>query len=156
MSDNPHIRDNHSDLQTLTSQALTRHGEFAASTIQGDVSMMFIEFANMVLEEVRAHPLAEGTPLAEIKDYVSINEARPVPDEIIKAGLIFYYMVQQGDARAQFQQGVYTRTMNQRLWRLVNGNTKIRMRPVDGGSNKERATRTSAINGLPLPHSSSS
>lgn len=149
MSDNPHIQRGQSDLQALTAQALTRHGEFSPSTIQGDVAQMFIEFANMILEEVRSHPYADGTDLETVEDFISINDARPVPDEIIKSGLIFYYMVQQGDERAGMYQSLYTRTMNQRLWRRLNGNTKIQMRVVDGGTDPNLQDNTSAINGLP-------
>lgn len=147
MSDNPQITDNYSDLQTLSSQALVRHGEFSSSTVLADVSMMFIEFANMVLEEVRNHPYADGTGLETVKDYVSFTDIREVPDEIIKAGLLFYYMEQQGDARAEQKYQLYIRTMNQRLWRLLNGNTKIQMRPVDGGTKKGRERPTSKYNG---------
>lgn len=149
MSDNPQIRDDYSPLQTLIAQALVRHGEHSPSTIQGDVQLMFIDFANSILEEVRNHPYAEGTSLATVEDYISADDARPVPDEIIKTGLIFYYMLQQGDERAPIQQSFYTRAMNQRLWRLLNGNSKIHLRQVDGGTNRSNAEPLSTINGLP-------
>lgn len=148
MSQNPHIRDQNSPLETLMLQALRRHGEFSPGTIAGDVASMFLEFANTILEEVRNHVYAEGTDLVDVPDYVSITDARPVPDEIIKAGLLFHYMMQQRDQAAGLQQQVFTRTMNQRLWFRLNGNTKIRMRIVDGGTHQASSPQINPINGL--------
>ena len=53
---NPHIRENNSPLNTLAMQALRRFGDFHPGTVDGDVMLMFIEFANMVIDDIRAHP----------------------------------------------------------------------------------------------------
>ena len=44
---------------------------------------------------------------------------------------------------------VYNRVLNQHLWNKLNGNTKIRMRVVDDGTNKRNKnnTKTSQYNG---------
>ena len=51
---NPQIRDLNSPLEELIMQALRRHGEFTTSTVDGDVSLMKMEFANEVLEEINS------------------------------------------------------------------------------------------------------
>ena len=53
---NPHIRDNNSPLSTLALQALRRYGDFNSGSVDGDVMGMFVEFANMIIDEVRMHP----------------------------------------------------------------------------------------------------
>lgn len=125
---NPHIADGYSPLETLIQQALRRYGEFDPGSIDGDVSMMFIEFANMVVDEVRMHPYHDGSP---IKYYKSIQDVREIPDPIVISGLVFYYSGQQGSSKMQLAAPMYFRQMNQALWRKRNGNTKLRMRIVD-------------------------
>lgn len=128
---NPHISDDYSPLETLIQQALRRYGEFNPGSIDGDVSMMFIEFANMVVDEVRNHPYHDGST---INYYTSLQDVRAIPDPIIISGMVFYYSGQQGSAKMQLAAPMYFRQMNQALWRKLNGNTKIRMRIVDGGT----------------------
>jgi hypothetical protein len=53
---NPHISEPTSDLQTLARQALRRYGDFAAGTAEGEVLLMFLEFANLVVSDIRRHP----------------------------------------------------------------------------------------------------
>jgi hypothetical protein len=53
---NPHIRDVYSPLQKLSMQALRRYGEFAPESVDGNVLLMFIDFANEIIEDVRVHP----------------------------------------------------------------------------------------------------
>ena len=57
---NPHIRESNSPLQTLAMQALRRFGDFHPGTVDGDVMLMFLEFANMVIDEIRLHPYHDG------------------------------------------------------------------------------------------------
>ena len=115
---NPQIRDLYSPLEELIMQALRRHGEFTPSTVDGDVSLMMLEFANEVLEEVNSHPYWTGL---ELKPYVSIQDARPVADNIIVLGLIFHYAVQQHSSKAQPASEKFFRTMNQTLYRAKHG-----------------------------------
>ena len=53
---NPHLGEPYSSLQTLAFQALRRYGDMHPGTVDGEVIMMFVEFANLVLEDLRAHP----------------------------------------------------------------------------------------------------
>ena len=53
---NPHIKDDFSPLETLIFQALRRYGEYAPGSVDGETVLMMIEFANLVIEDVRRHP----------------------------------------------------------------------------------------------------
>lgn len=143
MSINPHIRDEHSPLRTLIAQALRRFGDFAPSSIDADTALMFIEFANMVIDEVRAHPYAEH--LADVAYYGSLDDARPIPDPIMLAGLLYHYSMQQNSEKVQLFMPSFFKTMNMVLYQKLQGNGPIEMRPVDGGP----AGRTVAGRGRP-------
>jgi hypothetical protein len=143
---NPHIRDEYSPLETLAMQALRRYGDFAPGTVDGDVILMFIEFANMVIDDIRMHPYWEGD---DPPYYTSQSETRQIPDPVIIAGLLFHYAAQQQSSKIQSYAPNYFRTLNQQLWRLKNGNTKLRGMVVDGGSNPSyNIKETDPNNGL--------
>ena len=153
---NPHIRTKYSPLRTLAMQALRRFGDFSPSTVDGDVLLMFIEFANIIIDEVRQHPYAPRTTTTttvngqkvtttsanDVNYYTSADEVREIDDQIIVAGLLAQYALQQGSEKIQIYMPNYHRTMNQQLWNALNGNTQIRLRVVDDGTNP------SNINGL--------
>ena len=147
---NPHISDKYSPLETLVLQALRRYGEFTPDTVDGDVMMMFIEFANQVVDDVRQHPYYDDSIHEGLPYYVSASDRRPVPDGALKAGLLAYYAIQQQSPRMQTYLPLYHSTMNQQLWHQLNGNTQIRLRQVDGGTSSRGGPKTSAINGLDL------
>lgn len=130
---NPHIRENYSPLNTLALQALRRYGDFHPGTVDGDVMLMFIEFANMIIDEIRMHPYYDGV---EVDYYQSTSDVRAIDDQIIVAGLLYHYAAQQMSEKLQVYTPQFQRILNQRLWERYNGNTKIQMRTVDGGTNK--------------------
>ena len=157
---NPHITNGNSPLRTLSMQALRRFGDFNATTVDGDVLLMFLEFANMVIDDVRQHAYAPRTTYTSasgtvstspdiIEYYRSVEEIRDVDDQIIVAGLLAHYSLQQGSSKAEIYMPSYFRTLNQQLWRALNGNTPIQMRVVDDGTNPANSTgvNTSVING---------
>jgi len=144
---NPQIRENYSPLNTLAMQAIRRFGDFHPGTIDGDVMLMFMEFANIIIDEIRQHPYHDGT---EIDYYQSPTDVREIPDPIIVAGILYHYAMQQGSEKLQFYMPAFHRTLNQQLWHKVNGNTKIRAHIVDGGTNPRNETgATNSTNGLP-------
>jgi len=156
---NPHITNGNSPLRTLSMQALRRFGDFNATTVDGDVLLMFLEFANMVIDDVRMHTYAPRTTYSSatgtsttndvIEYYRAVDEIRNVDDQIIVAGLLAHYSLQQGSEKAEIYMPSYYRTMNQQLWRALNGNTPIQMRVMDDGTNptNSRGLKTSVING---------
>jgi len=143
---NPHIREINSPLNTLAMQALRRYGDFHPGTVDGDVMLMFVEFANMVIDEIRMHPYHDGT---DIDYYQSATDVRPIKDVIIVQGLLYHYAVQQGSEKMQAYMPTYFQTLNRELWAKKNGNTKIQMTVVDDGTNKNNigGGKTNTTNG---------
>ena len=146
---NPHIRTKYSPLRTLAMQALRRFGDFNPSTVDGDVVLMFLEFANMVIDDIRQHPYSARTTVTttvngqkvtttsanDVDYYTSPDETREIDDQIIIAGILAHYAVQQGSEKMEIYMPNYYKTMNQQLWNELNGNTQIKLRVVDDGTN---------------------
>jgi hypothetical protein len=130
---NPQIRENYSPLNTLVLQAIRRYGDFHPGTVDGDVMLMFLEFANQIIDEIRMHPYHDGS---EIDYYQGPTDVRAIPDPILVQGFLYHYAVQQGSEKLQMYMPMYNRTLNQLLWNKLNGNTKIQMKVVDDGTNK--------------------
>ena len=128
---NPHLGEPHSSLQTLAFQALRRYGDMHPGTVDGEVIMMFVEFANLVLEDLRAHPYYDNI---EIDYYTHPTEHRNVPDQVMVAGLLYNYAVQQQSNKVEAYGPMYFRTMNRILYNRKFGNSKIQMSPHDRGS----------------------
>ena len=146
-SQNHHIRKGNSPLSTLVFQALRRFGDFNATTVSGDVMMMMIEFANEVIDDIRQHRYYVGSPVLDY--YLSVDDVRPVNDSIIRAGLLFRYAAQQGSEMMERYAPAYWKTLNQHMWNDLAGNTKVRMRIVDDGTNPSHSPNTiSSVNGL--------
>lgn len=142
----PHIQDGAtSRLEDLSRMVFRRYGDFSASTIEAEALSMMIELANMVIDDVRMHPYA-STTMQATGYYTSMQERSIIPDNIMVAGLLFYYAEQQGSERTAAYGPKFARTMNQELWRQTAGNTKIQMRPWDGGTNKTRTSGTTDPN----------
>jgi hypothetical protein len=137
----PQIADFYSPLETIAFKALRIYGDFNPGTVDGDVLLMFVDFANQVIDEVRAHPYWRG---GGVDYYASPTERRAIPDHIMMAGLLAKYAEQQFSDKYQLFAPKYARTMNQLLWYILNGNTEIALRRVD-----EKAP-TNPTNGQPL------
>lgn len=142
----PHIKDGYAPLNELIKRAVRRFGDFGSAAIDGDVEMMFIEFANMVIDDYTEHPYFDGRD--GVTYYKSSTEVKPVEDQIMLAGLLAHYSFQQMSEKTPGYQTLYYRTMNQIMWQQLNGNTALNMRPTDGGSNKEHSSITNVTNGL--------
>ena len=160
---NPHIREKNSPLESLIFQALRRYGDFSPGTLDGDVGLMFLEFANMVIDDIRMHPYAPSTTTTTtsgdtttttttvngIDYYESLQDVREIDDIIIVQGLLYHYALQQGSEKVSVYLPTYNTTLNRQLWRQKNGNTKIRMTVVDDGTNKGNINKgkTDTVNG---------
>ena len=125
---NPHIHDTYSPLETLIFQALRRYGEFAPGSVDGESILMMIEFANLVIEDVRRHPYWDGT---QLDYYQSQSDVRPIPDPIVVAGLLANLAVQQASQKSQIYLPLYYRQMNQILHTRNIGNDQPVMKLPD-------------------------
>ena len=133
----PTITDGRAPLEVLIMSALRQFGDFHPDTIDGDTVLMMIEFANDILEEIRNHPYWDDTVL---DDYVSSTDVRPVPDRIIRTGLLAMYALQQGSDKGPYLEKKYFRALNQSLWQRLNMTNEdgggerspvLQMRPMD-------------------------
>lgn len=134
-----------SRLEDLSRLVFRRFGDFSASTVEAEALSMMIELANMVVDDVRMHPYASAT-LQATAYYDSLADRSAIPDNIMVAGLLFYYAEQQGSERVTSYGPKFARTMNQELWRQTAGNSKLQMRPWDGGTNTSRTSATTDVN----------
>ena len=64
---NPQIREKNSPLETLALQALRRFGDYNPGTVDGDVMLMFLEFANMIIGDIRMHPYHTTTLISILR-----------------------------------------------------------------------------------------
>ena len=109
--------------------------------------MMMIEFGNEVIDDVRQHRYYVGSPVFDY--YISNDDARPIKDSIIRAGLLFRYAMQQNSENTNLLGPAYWKTLNQQMWNDLAGNTKVRMRIVDDGTNPAYSPNTiSSVSGL--------
>ncbi len=122
-SSNPNIRDHYSPLEDLIIKVLRRYGEFHPSSVDGEVSLMMIDFANSILLDYNTHPYRSGE--TAIEDYISLQEAREIPDEIIMSGLLYYYAVQQMSQKMTPYKSMYDNNMNRITYYNKYGNTGI-------------------------------
>jgi len=135
---NPHLGDPFSALQTLSQQALRRYGDMHPGAVDGEVIMMFVEFANMIIEDLRSHPYWDNI---EIDYYTHPTESRAIPDSIMVSGLLYNYSVQQQSNKVEAYGPMYFRTMNRILYNRKMGNAKIEMSPIDRGEGNKKANR---------------
>lgn len=132
MSDNPQIRDEYSPLSALITQALRRFGDFSPHSVQGEVGQMFLEFANLVVDDINRHPYAEELYDEPVEYYTQIDQARAIPDVIMRQGLLLYYSEQQHSSKLQTASPHYYEVLNGKLYQLYSGGSpKLRMQVVD-------------------------
>lgn len=103
----------YSTLQILAHRALRRYGDMNPGTIEGDTSMLFIDFANEIIEDIRVHPYWNG---GDIDYFVSLEETRPIPDMVMVMGLCFRYALQQFSDKQKLYGPLYYQTMNKLLY----------------------------------------
>jgi len=127
-ANNPHLNNPYSELESLVFQTLRRYGDMHPGTVDGEVMMMFVEFANLILEDLRGHPYWDN---AEIDYYTHPSETRPVPDNIMVAGLLYHYSVQQQSNKIEAYGPMYFKMMNRILFQRKYGSGKIELSPWD-------------------------
>ena len=128
---NPQVTDDFSPLSQLIQQTLRRYGNFVPGTVDGETKLMLLEFANNTIEDLRLHPYWDNK---DVVYYRSLEDKRPIPDEIVKTGLAFYYANQQDSSKQQGNAGMYFKRMNAMLYERKYGDQRLKLVPVDGGS----------------------
>ena len=127
-ANNPHLNEPYSELESLVFQALRRYGDMHPGTVDGEVMMMFVEFGNLIIEDLRGHPYWDNP---EIDYYTHPSETRPIPDNIMVAGLLYHYSVQQQSNKIEAYGPMYFKMMNRILFQRKYGSGKIELSPWD-------------------------
>ena len=118
-STSPQIVNPYAPLEQLSMRALKRYGEMAVSTVEGETLIMFLDYANSILDDVMSHPYwVKGS---EIPYYTHHTDARPVPDSMMVAGLLAKFSVDQDSKKAPQYLGEYYLRLNQILARWKFG-----------------------------------
>lgn len=125
---NPNISDPYSPLESLIIDAFERFGNMSADTIDGDIKRILLRFANRIVEDIRIHPYST---INDLDYYKHIQDIRPIPDEIMIAGIAYHYAKWQSSARAAILYGEYQQTMHQILYHRKFGAGRIQMNTVD-------------------------
>jgi hypothetical protein len=129
-STSPQVVNPYAPLEQLTLRALKRHGEMSASTVEGEVQIMFIDYANSILDDIMSHPYWPKD--LEIKYYAHHTEYREVPDTVMVAGLLAKFATDQESRKAPKYEGDYFRMLNQVLARWKFGvSAEFEMTVVD-------------------------
>lgn len=124
----PNISQPYADLDDMITKAIQRFGNMSAQTVQGDVRLMMVGYANVIIEELRAHPYFS---IPDLDYYISLNDKRPIPDEIMIAGLTYYYADWNDSNKAAKFGRAYYKNMNTILYQRKFGTGKIEMNTVD-------------------------
>jgi hypothetical protein len=127
-SNNPHLKEPYTPLEPLVLQSLRRYGDMHPGTVDGEVMMMFVEFANLIIEDLRSHPYWDNP---EIDYYTHQSEWRAIPDQIIVSGLLYHYAVQQQSNKIEAYGPMYFKMMNRLLYNRKYGSGKLEMSPFD-------------------------
>lgn len=103
----------------LALRALRRYGDMSPSTTDGETALMFMDYANSVLDDIMEHPYWDkGVTLSY---YSHPTEKSAVPDTVMLAGLIYRYALDQGSTKTKVYEAEYFRRMNQVMARRKFG-----------------------------------
>lgn len=89
------------------------------STVDAETTLMFMDYANSVLDDVMEHPYWKKG--VSISYYTHQSEIREIPDNIMLLGILSKYAVDQTSAKAQRYEQDYYKRLNQVLTRVKFG-----------------------------------
>lgn len=118
-STSPQIADDFAPLDALVLRTLRRYGEMSPSTTDAEAMLMFMDYANAIVDDVMEHPYWQkgvGIPY-----YNHTTEKRSVPDNIMIAGLLAKYAFDKSSQKAGKYEQDYYKRLNQVLARVKFG-----------------------------------
>lgn len=124
----PNVKDPHSPLSLLINEAIGLFGNMSTDTIPGSILMTLLRRANSIVEDVRIHPY---TTLPDLDYYISFDDVRPIPDEIMIAGLLYHYSFWMKSDFVKNHYIQYQKTLGQILYQRKFGSGKIQMNTID-------------------------
>lgn len=128
MTQNPHATVSHSTpLSHLANRAMRRYGDFSAARLDPDLAMLMLDFAHDIVDDVKRHPYWD----LPLDYYTALEDKRPIPDNIVSHGLLYYYAMQQGSSKMELYRQTYYRHLNGELYYLKYGNGPIDLPATD-------------------------
>ncbi len=127
-SQNPHISENYSPLESLITDAFERFGNMDATSIDANIKRILLKYSNKIVEDVRIHPYAS---MPNLSYYKSLQDTRPIPDEIMISGLTYHYAKWNDSLKAKTFYAEYVQTLNQILYQRKYGSGKLELTTVD-------------------------
>lgn len=106
----PHIVNPNASLEQLAARAMRRYGEWAVTTGDGEAMLVFLDYANAIIDELHKHPYWEKG--LELPYYTHISDARAIPDNIVVSGLLARLAADQGSRKAPQFYAEYFDRMN--------------------------------------------
>ena len=125
---NPNISVPYSPLETLIEDAYLRFGNMTIDTIDPGVKMVLHRYSNKIVERIRIHPYST---LPDLDYYTSLQDTRPIPDEIMISGLAYHYAAWMKSDRAKELYADYVEATNQILYQRKFGSGRLQMNTVD-------------------------
>jgi len=125
---NPQVSTPYSPLENLITDAFERFGNMEAQSVDSNVKRIMLRYANKIVEDVRIHPYAS---LPDLDYYTSLQETRPIPDEIMISGLVYHYAKWMDSSKARTFFAEYGQALNQILYQRKYGSGKLQMNTVD-------------------------
>jgi hypothetical protein len=116
---NPNIRGGNSPLKALAYGVLIKYGDYTPDVVAGDVAELFLGLANEVLVDWNMHPYladADNVPF-----YVSVDDAREIPDIVMQNGLHSKYCQQQGSEKMPIANAAYFQYLNLMAYQTQTG-----------------------------------
>ena len=78
-------------------RALRRYGETSPSTVEPELLLTFLDYANWIVDQIHVHlynPVGN-----EIDYYTHITESRDIPDHVVVAGLLYKHAFDNGSQK---------------------------------------------------------
>ena len=112
----------------------------APSTADAETILSFLDYANMVLDDVMSHPYWKKG--VEIPYYNHQTEVRDVPDTIMQTGILAKMAVDKQSVKAQRYEADYYNRLNQVMARIKFGvGAQFELTAVDYGTTPSSGTR---------------
>jgi hypothetical protein len=116
---NPNIRDSNSPLKALSHGVLAKYGDYSPDVVAGDIADLFLGLANEVIVDWNMHPYLESA--SAVPFYVSVDDAREIPDIVMANGLHAKYCEQQASEKYPAAQASYYRYLNLMAYQVKTG-----------------------------------
>jgi hypothetical protein len=119
MSTSPHVKEGYSPLEQLALRALRRYGETAPSTVEPELLLSFVDYANWIIDQIHVHPY---NPVGHVLRYYNhITDSRAIPDHVVVSGLLYKHAFDNGSQKTGGYMGEFQNTLSALLHQVRFG-----------------------------------